>query len=323
MTSTTATARAPVYIFGITQRTGTHLLAEALAAHPSCTRVTEPPKEWQPRWEHALNRRLDLLDSYVEAVASKWQEVYRTDANRAAFRRAIGRGIGEFLGEMAEDSSRRVVVKEPSAARLRTFLQFVPEARPIVLVRDGRAVVESGVKGFGWSYERGMRIWRNRARELLTVLEEPHVSERVFVLRYEDLVGDQGGSLRKVFDFLGLDPEIYDYESVARIPVRGSSFARKDNKVTWMPVQAEAPAAQSPSWSSWPAARQFRFWHLAGREMLALGYPEQRPPGSANPLRHVWNGGLSAGWACARTARRTRDVLKTLRPTWAATRSTL
>ena len=69
------------------------------------------------------------------------------------------------------------------------IFQLFPQARLLILVRDGRSVVESTVKSFGTSYELSMQRWAEAARIILEFQKNnQNKSGNFLIVRYEDLL---------------------------------------------------------------------------------------------------------------------------------------
>ncbi len=118
----------------------------------------------------------------------------------------IGEGLVSFLWA---DRHRRLVTKSPSVRHLARFFAFFPSARLLILVRDGRSVVQSGMDTFGWDFDRGCRAWSEAASTIRHFQQaEAARADRWRLVRYEDLVDDTEGQLRRIFEFLGLDPAL-------------------------------------------------------------------------------------------------------------------
>jgi hypothetical protein len=89
-----------------------------------------------------------------------------------------------------------------------TLLRMFPEARFIHLVRDGRAVTAS-LLPLDWGPNNALHaaeFWMARCAAGLA-MESQLGPERVLRVRYEDLVGDPGPTLRRIASFAGLDYE--------------------------------------------------------------------------------------------------------------------
>ena len=139
----------PVFILGITQRSGTNLLYRALLEHPDCVPARQPGEDF-------LVHGVDHLRRYVDSVAAQWNPEWDLAGERAAdLARALGRGWLAHL--RPEGGAAAFVTKTPSVRGIAHVHRFLPEARVLALVRDGRDVAESGVRSFGWTYGEAFR----------------------------------------------------------------------------------------------------------------------------------------------------------------------
>ena len=215
----------------------------------------------------------DHLVAFVSEVRSAWDPRWGTFATDLPERLCAGIGEG-LISFLWVDRDRRLVTKSPSVLNLERFFLFFPTARLLILVRDGRSVVQSAVDTFGWDFDRACRAWADAAR---TIHRYQHAqaspADQWRVVRYEDLVDDPEGQLRAIFQFLSLDPVRYDFEAARNLPVRGSSaFGRQQSKVHWDTVPKDESFAPKERWRSWSPDQVKRFDWLAGKEMQALGY---------------------------------------------------
>jgi hypothetical protein len=212
----------------------------------------------------------------------------------------IGEGLVSFLWA---DRSKRLVTKSPSVRHLARFFTFFPWARLLILVRDGRSVVQSGMGTFGWDFDRACRMWSEAADAIGHFQQtEGARADRWRLVRYEDLVDDPEGQLRRLFEFLALNPATYDFKAARDLPVRGSSaFGREGRDVHWELVAKDASFAPKERWRSWRAEQLDRFQWLAGDQLRHLGYSEQVSRRSvAHSIKHVL---LDWQWSAARSAR--------------------
>ncbi len=173
-------------------------------------------------------------------------------------------------------SGSHLLTKTPSVEGIEQFFALFPESRLVILVRDGRSVVESGMRTFDWPFEQAVRRWRRAAR---TILEfDGRADEGPYrVVRYEDLFRDTASELKSLLEFLRLDPLAYDFEAAIDAPVRGSStYGQDDGDMDWAPVEKGEDFNPLRRWDSWPDARLDRFHWIAGEELRALGYSMER-----------------------------------------------
>jgi hypothetical protein len=298
------TAAAPIFVAGIYPRSGTNHLMDLLCVHEDCA----PPA---PIWEDYLLAHADHLDAYVAAVARHWSPTWGVaDDHRRALLAALGGGIQDFLRGLAR--APRVVTKTPSVAGLARFAALFPDACLVVLVRDGRAVVESGVRSFGWFRDGAIHGWARAARELLA-FEATAGSQALRYRRvhYEDLVARPEATLRSLLGFLGLDAAGYDFARAASLPVRGSSTEGRDAgaRVHWGATPRTAEFAPAERFRHWSRAQHARFEWIAGDALRALGYAPAAPAGG--PSRAAWNRLLDVR---LHAALRLRAALQAARP---------
>jgi hypothetical protein len=262
----------PILVFGISQRSGTNLLAGLLVCHEMCGLPSDPVRE-----AHLLHAAPTLFD-YAERTASRWPERWGDVAEaRQDLEASLGLGLLHFLA--ARTDSPRVVAKTPDVSHLDRAGALLGGSDLLLLVRDGRSVTESLVTGFRYSYGRAARIWRRGARQILELLARADDLERdrdvrIRLVRYEDLVERRDDAMTEILEHCKLDPQGFDWEAARNQPVSGSSFLRDPDTgyVSWRP-QAPPPDFDPTSrHSSWGPGEHARFLYVAGREQRELGY---------------------------------------------------
>jgi protein-tyrosine sulfotransferase len=261
----------PIFIHGILPRSGTNFLWDLLLLHPDCGRAREPVNE------DLFLDASDHLVRFITTVRGSWDPRWGTFATDLPdeLSKSLGEGLVSFLWT---DRQRRLLTKSPSVAHLDRFFSFFPWARLLILVRDGRSVVQSAMDTFRWDFVRAARAWSEAACTIHRFQEaESARSDRWRIVRYEDLVDDAEGQLRSIFHFLGLDPAHYDFDAARNLPVRGSSaFGRQDGHVHWEKVSKDATFAPKERWQSWSADQLQRFDWIAGDQLASFGYPAER-----------------------------------------------
>jgi protein-tyrosine sulfotransferase len=294
----------PIFIHGILPRSGTNYLCELLLLHPDFARAVKPVRE-DLFLDHS-----DHLLAFAEAVQGAWDPRWgELDAGLTGrLHAAMGEGLLSFLWA---DRSRRLITKSPSVRYLSRFFSFFPEARLLVLVRDGRSITQSSMDTFGWGFERSARAWADAAEEIARFRQaNAQRADRWRLVRYEDLVDDLDRELSEILTFAGLDPADYDMDSARNLPVRGSSvfFGPGRSSVHWEPVRKDVTFSPIRRWESWSPRQLERFEWLAGGPLRDLGYEDQPPPRRALPqtVRHRL---LDMKWATDRATRVLRTRL--------------
>lgn len=289
-----ATNRHPVFILGILQRSGTNYLNNLLLLHPH----VQPPGIV---WEDFHLAHADMLKGYTEVTArhwpKKWSESLQTRLGEDALLRAIGQGIINFIEQQNAvwidqnpewhdaPSPITLVSATPSVVNLHLFFDLFPNAAPIIVVRDGPTLVESGVRSFAWDYEEAIRMWRRGAERILEFASNPHNSGRFVLVRYEDLFTRNTEVMIEILDFLGLDKERYDFEAAKNLAVMGSSEVAKSNgHMHWKAIEKRADFNPLKRASGWSPELRSRFAWLAASDMHAMGYSID-----SAPEKPVWN----------------------------------
>ncbi len=263
-----ATSQDPIFVFGISRRSGTNFVARLLERHPDCGLPAEPVKE-----DHLL-RSARLLERYARSTSRRWpREWGDRESGRLDLERGLGVGLLSFINERTDAS--RAVTKTPYTDHLDLYPRLFPQARVVLVVRDGRSAVESLVTGFGFPFEKAVREWRRGARNILRFAAEAEsrTDLRFRVVRYEDLVEDPQTTIRDLLRFLDLPAEDAHIATMRQVPVFGSSFFRTDDgSLSWEPRAKDESFRPTKRYATWSTARHGRFLALAGREQAALGY---------------------------------------------------
>ena len=269
-----ALAKDTIFIQGILARSGTNYLHELLLLHPDCC-TTGPVQE------NFFLLSADHLGRYADAVAERWKPEWQLDASiKASLLEGLGDGLIAFLDRQRQLDPRnrgaryRMVARTPHVGNLPWTFRLFPRARLIVLVRDGRDLVESFVRSFAADYPTVMQQWADAAKIIVDFERAHHGSgARYLIVRYEDLVTSTEAELRRVLGFLGLDAERYDFAAASAAPVIGSStFRGGAPALHWAPVAKTADFNPLARALDWPADRNAQFNSLAGDYLAHFGY---------------------------------------------------
>lgn len=264
----TASSR-PILIVGVTHRSGTNFVASLVDLHPG----VRPAK---PILEDHIPDGAGQVVRGIRTIVGGWEAEW---IDRAMAEREVAAAVGAVLlgwvdGHAGQDE-RRLLSKTPGAYGLQDLLVLVPGADLVLLVRDGRDVTASGMRGFGWRFEEGRQRWLGGAREVLALVGGPlPLGSRIRVVRYEDFFDDVEGSLRELLTWLELDPEECDMAAARTMPVLGSSYA--GGELSWEPIERPAGFDPRSRAGAWTATMQARFALRAGAQLRALGYPVPR-----------------------------------------------
>jgi hypothetical protein len=286
----------PIILLSACPRSGSNYLENLLSLHPQCRKSRVPEDFFLANSETLLN--------FCRSVADSWDDWWLQrlgGPTRLAMH--IGTALLRFADPGPEEGGPvgdfRLMLRSPTTEGIAAATTLFPDARVVVLVRDGPATVESGRRSFGWPYEEAMQAWRQSVRRILTFLASAD-GPRCQLIRFEDLTADPAREVARVIAFLGLDPALYPFDRVDEIPVFGSSsFGRTEGEgVHWRPVPKDPSFDPLARAQSWRAHRLARFAWLAGAEQRKLGYLVH----PLSPMGRVWNVVLDGMYAARRIA---------------------
>lgn len=289
----------PIFVLGITGRSGTNFLRDLLALHPDCVKAREP------FWEDFFLDESDALVGYARRLARRWRSWTDEDPAPELLAR-LGSALVDFVTPYG---GARVVTKTPSTRNLDRFFDLFPDATLLVIVRDPRSVVASAVRSFEADYEGWARQWARGAARIVAFDDAQRAARaaRYRIVRYEDLVVDLDAELRAIFAVAGLDAARYDFGAAAALPARGSSQLAEGGDLHWRPVERDASFDPLRRWADWPASRLDRIAWLTAPYAERLGYDVGSVPGGLSRAAHrVRDAGLVARLALRGVGRRRR-----------------
>jgi hypothetical protein len=173
------------------------------------------------------------------------------------------------------ETAKFLLTKTPSIQGIDNLFSLIPDARLIIIVRDGRDVVVSAMRSFDCSFDAAAREWALSAETLTAFCADPaNEGKPYLVVRYEDLFNKTEAELRRVFAFLGLDVGRYNWDHACSLPVNGSCESRTERALTihWQDVERTVHFRPVGRWKDWPRSFHERFNWLAGEMLSQYGY---------------------------------------------------
>ena len=189
----------PVYIMSPMQRCGTNHLADILLLHPDFQLPNVLEEDFV--FEHA-----DLLYEYAERTYQRWRGlrwIDNPDECRHLLQLHLGQGILSFLANQIA-ANKRLLLKTPDCNHIDKFFLFFPGVKLLLLMRDGRDVVESAVRKWPKrSDEYWMRQWAKGSRRILDFIQGMGRESRGKtweLVRYEELVERPEATVKGMMD---------------------------------------------------------------------------------------------------------------------------
>lgn len=253
----TAPALRCAFLAAPTPRSGTNYVEALIAAHPAVAAAPLGLREAPALLEAGR------LGPFAAALAARHPSngaLGAEDWLALALAGLLWRCAAERPG------AEIALLKDPHMRGLDLLAAVLPDATPILVLRDGRRTVDSAATT--WP-ARGLRRWLGRSfadlcREwalgtdaaLDMVRDEPGV----LALRFEDAVAAPGPCAARLWTALGLEADAEAEAAATCVPVLGSStHSRGADGVDWRPRPRRAdfdPVGRQPAWS----ARQERIF---------------------------------------------------------------
>lgn len=256
-------SRPPVFVLGITGRSGTNYLRDLIALHPDCQKVRAPI------WEDFFLDEARPLVEFSESVRRRWKR-WDHDGIGAELLSYLGLGLLTFLSEGVEG---RLVTKTPSVRNLDHFFDLFPEAYLVVIVRDPRSVAYSASASFGADYEGWARDWARAAATIASFQGKHHDHrDRFTVVRYEDLITLGRPAIEELLRFLELPESVYPFDEAVSLPPRGSSYLAAQGEMHWLPTNEIEDFHPLRRWEDWPRDKIDRIQWLTSPHLEHFGY---------------------------------------------------
>jgi protein-tyrosine sulfotransferase len=256
------------FLLGPMPRSGTNFVEALIAAHPA---VAASPLGLR---EAAVLAEAPRLAPFARALARRHVSAAGVEPEEwlaYALAGALARVEAERPG------ARLALFKDPRARGLPRLRAILPDAVPVIVLRDGRRTLDSHLRT--WP-ARGLGRWLGRsfadrcaewALGAQAALDLAAADPRAVVVRHEAAAADPRGTAARLWSALGLPPALQALEGVAGLPVMGSStHSRGADGVDWRPRAAAPDFDPAGRPLDWPARRERAFRRIAGETQARL-----------------------------------------------------
>ncbi len=261
-----AIGRGAALLLGPTPRSGTNYVEAIISAHP-----------------HVTTAPCGVREAPFLAAAESIRPFEREFGRRhAETRRGIapyewlGYAASGFLARAAAEAgpSQLVLLKDPHALRLDLAEAIFPDAKRLIVLRDGRRTVDSCIRT--WKLRRLGRTFSDVCLEwaLATNAALDHLARSdgaAMAIRYEDAVAAPAAVARAAQAFLGLDPALARLSDLRATPVMGSStHSQAKWGVDWSPRTPAEDFDPAGRAVDWPKRWERVFLRICGRTAARL-----------------------------------------------------
>ena len=253
-----------IMIYGVAQRSGTVFTGELLRLHPD---VCAYPRDlFEVPFLNLAERIRRLQKDFLSAYPPNQKEMGEDD-----FLPLFGASFIGFVNG-AVPQGQRALLKIPDARYLAYFPYVFPFEIPLILLRDGRDLVESTVQT--WPevpFSSACRRWNLNARIMLEQ-QRARANEGWVIFHYEDAIAHPREFVEQLCRHCQLEVARYPFERLSEIRVRGSSSLRRDGSVTWEPLEKLAGFNPVGRWRNWTWRQKRIFKRICGQTLIESGY---------------------------------------------------
>ena len=258
----------PIFIIGIAGRSGTHYLKQLLKKHPDIE------NNILKREDHFISE-LNYLELYVKNISYYWKRKDKEHEDKIKKNLKIGLGKGIINFANANNDKKYFLLNTPYTHNINLFPEYFPNQKMIIITRNAKDLVESGVRSKFWNYEEGFELWNKSANRIIEFQKATSYSIRI--VKYEDLFLETENQLKNIFEYLELESNVFAFESIKNMTVQGSSDAKSD-KNNWEykninKTHGFKPLSRSEKWGT---LRKWRFNWKCGKNSLLLNYEDEK-----------------------------------------------
>lgn len=255
-----------IIIHGVMPRSGTVYVGEILRLHPQLSAY--PNDIWEVPFLELTGDIIEVQEHFFQAYKQNRGKIGNND-----FLPLFGASLISYLYSYIPDG-KQMLLKIPDVQYLDYFKLVFPFENILLLLRDGRDVVNSTIKTWpGRKFSEVCRLWDLSARMILNYRTECAAMENgCLIVKYEDVVRDPEGFVREACERYRLNEPEYPYDKIRDIAVRGSSAIKNRGKVTWNAVDKPAGFKTRGRWEDWTVKQKNSFKKIAGKTLIDAGY---------------------------------------------------
>jgi len=255
-----------IIIHGVMPRSGTVYTGELLRLHPEIDAY--PNDIWETPFLELTGDLIEVQNHFFQAYQQNKNKIGNND-----FLPLFGASLIAYLYSYIPDD-KRLLLKIPDVQYLNYFRIVFPYENILLLLRDGRDVVNSTVRTWPErKFSEVCRLWDQSARMIMNFKNDcAEMINKCLIVKYEDVVREPERFVRDVCDHYKLDEERYPYNKIQDIALRGSSAIKNKGNVTWDAMEKPKNFSARGHWKDWSMKQKNMFKKIAGKTLIDTGY---------------------------------------------------
>jgi len=204
------------------ERSGTNLLRALLSSH---SKIASPPpagfvdalggiQDSYQKNNNSFNLS-ELIDDVIKLTTTHhnpWDITLNskeiTERLQSSTLWDVFRVVNEIYAEQHKKTNW--CSKEPGLFKyINDLSENIQSAKFVYLVRDGRDVAASMLKGHLHEFHTyaAAQTWSWSQKQCLNALKDPQLADKIYLVKYEDLIGNPEEIMRNLMNFLGIEFE--------------------------------------------------------------------------------------------------------------------
>ena len=255
-----------IFIHGTMQRSGTVYTGEILGLHPDLHAY--PNEIWEVPFLKFADKLSDFEHEFLTVYPQNKSKIGKHD-----FLPLFGSSFIRYLHSYLPEG-QRMLLKVPNVYYLNYFFTVFPYENLLLLLRDGRDVVNSTIKTWPNSnFEDVCKRWEHNTETILKFVDyQTERADQIFLARYEHIVQNPETFARDLCNHFNLDSEKFPFGKIENLPVRGSSSLKTGEEVTWNPTPKAVSFKTTGKWNDWSTQMKDTFKRIAGQALIDAGY---------------------------------------------------
>ena len=255
-----------IFIHGMLRRSGTNFVGELLRLHPDF--CAYPNNIYEMPFLRTTGKLVEVQNEFFNGYKRNRERIGNGD-----FLPVFGAALLAYLHDYAPEH-KRLLLKVPGVEYLQHFFSVFPHERLIVLLRDGRDLIQSTIKTWPQrDFSDVCREWDESARIIMAFEESFRTQKnRFMIVKFEDAVANSNHFISSVCSHFGIEQQHYPFKKLKDIPVKGSSALKQDGKMTWKPLEKPSDFNPIGRWSNWDSNKKQIFKKICGKTLIKTGY---------------------------------------------------